>query len=179
MKEKISVFDHTEHILKALQKGVLLNTCAEKFNSMVISWGHLGVIWGQPTFAVYVREHRYTKAQLDKTREFTISIPLGEPDSRINRICGLESGRTIDKAEKAKLSLTPAQTIRTPAVAQYPLTLECRVLYSQKQDLSLLPEDIRRSAYPENVESDAPLANKDPHTLYIGQIMDAYIIREE
>ncbi len=179
MKERINVFDYSEHILKALQKGVLLNTCGEKFNSMVISWGHLGVIWGQPTFAVYVREHRYTKAQLDRTREFTISIPLGEPDREINRVCGLESGHKIDKAEKAKLKLVPAQTIRTPVVAQYPLTLECRVLYTQKQDLSLLPEEIRHSAYPENVEGDAPLANKDPHTLYIGQIVDAYIIHEE
>lgn len=179
MKEKINVFDYSEHILKTLQKGILLNTCAEKFNSMVISWGHLGVIWGKPTFAVYVREHRYTKTQLDKTREFTISIPLGEPDSKINRVCGMESGHTVDKGEKAKLTLTPAQTVRTPAVAQYPLTLECRVLYSQKQDLSLLPEEIRRSAYPENVEGDAPLANRDPHTLYIGQIVDAYIIRQD
>ena len=178
MKETINAMDYAEHILKALQKGVLLNTCADKFNSMVIGWGHLGVIWGKPTFAVYVREHRYTRAQLEKTQEFTVSIPLGEPDKNINRVCGFASGSMIDKVEKAGLSLVPARTVHTPAILQYPMTLECRVLYSQRQDIALLPEEIRRSAYPENVNGDAPLANRDPHTAYIGQIVDAYIIRE-
>ena len=36
MKQKIDAFDWAEHIMKALKKGVLLNTRAEKFNSMVI-----------------------------------------------------------------------------------------------------------------------------------------------
>ena len=179
MRENINVFDHSEHIIKALGKGVLLNTNGDKFNSMVIGWGHLGVIWGRPTFAVYVREHRYTKPQLDRTREFTVSIPLNAPDPEINRICGMESGRDLDKAAKAKLDLVPARTINTPAVKQYPLTLECRVLYAQRQDLALLPEDIRRRAYPADVSGDAPLANMDAHTAYIGQIVDAYIIRED
>ena len=178
MIERINVFDRAEHILKALQRGILLNTQADKFNSMVISWGHLGVIWGKPTFTVYVREHRYTKAQLDKAREFTLSIPLEKPDSEINRVCGFESGRNVDKAEKAGLTLVPAQRIATPAVLQYPMTLECGVLYSQKQDLSLLPEEIGRSCYPEEVEGDAPLANRDAHTAYIAEIKDAYIIKE-
>ena len=55
MKEKINVFDYAERITKALPEGILLNTKHEKFNSMVIGWGHLGVIWGLPTFTVYVR----------------------------------------------------------------------------------------------------------------------------
>ena len=179
MRENINVFDYSEHIIKALGRGVLLNTNGEKFNSMVIGWGHLGVIWGQPTFAVYVREHRYTKPQLDKTREFTVSIPLDALDPEINRICGMESGRNIDKAEKAGLTLVPARTVNTPAVKQYPLTLECQVLYAQKQDLDLLPDDIRRRAYPSHVGGDAPLANMDAHTAYIGRIVDAYIIKED
>ena len=81
--------------MKALRKGILLNTNGDKFNSMVISWGHFGIIWGKPTFAVYVRENRYTKAQLDKTREFTISIPMKKPDPLINKVCGMQSGRNI------------------------------------------------------------------------------------
>ena len=179
MKEQINVFDYAERIAKALRKGVLLNTNGDKFNSMVIGWGHLGVIWGLPTFVAYVREHRYTKAQLDKTREFTVSIPLGDPDPVINRICGMQSGNQIDKAKAANLRLVGAKTIQTPAVAQYPFTLECRVLYAQEQDLSLIPENIRKSAYPRDVDGTAPLANRDAHTAYIGQIVDAYIIRDE
>ena len=93
MKEQINVFDYSEQIMKALRRGILLNTNGDKFNSMVISWGHFGVIWGEPTFVVYVREHRYTKSQLDKTMEFTLSIPLDKPDPLIHKVCGSLSGR--------------------------------------------------------------------------------------
>ena len=41
MKEKINVFDYSEQIMKALRRGILLNTNGDKFNSMVISWGAL------------------------------------------------------------------------------------------------------------------------------------------
>ena len=178
MKQQINVFDYSEQIMKALRWGILLNTNGDKFNSMVISWGHFGIIWGEATFAVYVRENRYTKPQLDKTREFTLSIPLDKPDPLINKVCGSLSGHNIDKVAEAKLTLVEPETNRTPAVAEYPLTLECKVLYSQKQDLSLLPEDIRESCYPQDVDGTNPLANRDPHTLYIGKIVNAYIIRQ-
>ena len=178
MKQQINVFDYSEQIMKALRQGILLNTNGDKFNSMVISWGHFGIIWGEATFAVYVRENRYTKPQLDKTREFTLSIPLDKPDPLINKVCGSLSGHNIDKVAEAKLTLVEPETNRTPAVAEYPLTLECKVLYSQKQDLSLLPEDIRESCYPQDVDGTNPLANRDPHTLYIGKIVNAYIIRQ-
>ena len=179
IREKIQVEDYAGHIVRALRKGVLLNTCGEKFNSMVIGWGHLGVVWGRPAFVVYVRENRFTKAQLDAAREFTVSVPLGEPDPVIQRVCGMCSGRDTDKAAQAGLTTVEPQVIRTPAVAQYPLTLECRVLYAQRQDLAGIPEDIRLSAYPQDVDGTAPLANRDPHTAYIGQIVDAYILRGE
>ena len=178
MKQQINVFDYSEQIMKALRWGILLNANGDKFNSMVISWGHFGIIWGEATFAVYVRENRYTKPQLDKTREFTLSIPLDKPDPLINKVCGSLSGHNTDKVAEAKLTLVEPETNRTPAVAEYPLTLECKVLYSQKQDLSLLPEDIRESCYPQDVDGTNPLANRDPHTLYIGKIVNAYIIRQ-
>lgn len=60
---------------------------------------------------------------------------------------------------------------------EYPITLECKVLYSQKQDLSAIPENIRKQMYPQDVDGSNPMANRDAHTAYIGQIVDAYIIR--
>ena len=179
MREKINLTVYAQAILEALPRGILLNTQGEKFNSMVIGWGHLGVIWNVPTFAVYVRESRYTKAQLDRAGEFTISVPLGKPDAKINRVCGSLSGRNVDKQQEAGLTLVPGELVRTPAVLEYPLTLECKVLYAQKQELSLLPEGIRTVMYPANVDGTHPMANRDPHTAYIGQIVGAYILRPE
>lgn len=177
MKEKIRISDYAQLITEALPKGILLNTRGDKFNSMVIGWGALGTVWGVPAFTVYVRENRYTKAQLDQTGEFTVSVPLSGPIPKIAKVCGLLSGREIDKLAEAGLTLEEAETLHTPGVREYPLTLECRVLYAQRQELSLLPETIREKMYPQDVDGTAPLANRDAHTAYIGQIVDAYIIR--
>ena len=178
MKEKIDVYKYAETITRALGNGgILLNSNGDKFNTMVIGWGALGRCWNEPVFTVYVRENRYTKAQLDKTGEFTLSIPLTDPDKEINRICGQKSGHNIDKVSKAGLSLEDPEVISTPGIRQYPLTIECRILYAQKQDLSLLPEDIQQKMYPQDVDGTAPMANRDAHTVYTGRIVDAYIIR--
>ena len=177
MKEKINVTDYANHIMKLLPKGILLNTNGDKFNSMVIGWGHLGTLWGRPTFHVYVRQGRYTKPQLDKTGEFTVSIPLEGIDPQINRILGGQSGYNIDKVKEAALELEEAEVISTPGILQYPMTLECRILYAQDQDLAKIPEDIRERAYPQDVPGTNPMANRDCHTMYVGEIVDAYIIR--
>ena len=177
MKEKIKVTEYAQKITESLPKGILLNTNGDKFNSMVIGWGGLGTCWGVPTFTVYVREHRYTKAQLDKTGEFTISIPTDRLPAEVFKVCGNLSGNYIDKLKESGLTLEEAQTINTPGVKEAPITLECKILYSQEQDISRLPEEIRKGAYPQDVDGSNPMANRDSHTAYIGQIVDAYIIK--
>ncbi|MBQ9512711.1 MAG: flavin reductase [Lachnospiraceae bacterium] len=177
MKEKIEVFDYASEIMKGFPKGILLNTQAEKFNSMIIGWGHLGIVWGKPTFHVYVREHRFTKEQLDKTDSFSVSVPLDKPDPVIMKVCGTLSGRTVDKVQEANLVLEEPDVIDTPALKNYPLTLECKKLYAQEQILGDIPEDIRKVMYPQDVDSSYYRANKDAHTMYIGEIVSAYIIK--
>ena len=174
MKEKINVFDYAELITKALPAGILLNTQGEKFNSMVIGWGHLGVIWGLPTFTVYVRQSRYTKPQIDKTGEFTVSVPLnGRLDSEVFQICGAQSGRDVDKEKAARLTLVDADEIRTPGIREYPLTLECRVLYRHDQVLDDLPDAVKQRYYSRGKDIG------DFHTEYIAEIVSAYIIKED
>lgn len=177
MKEKIKVSEYAQQIMEGLRKGALLNSCGDKFNSMVIGWGHLGVIWGRDTFIAYVRQSRYTKEQIDKTMEFSVSVPLGDALPEITRVCGKLSGRDIDKVKEARLTLEDAEVIKTPGVKEYPLTLECEVLYTRTQDISRLPDDMRDVIYPQDVDGSAPLANRDPHSAYIGRIVDAYIIK--
>ncbi len=177
MKEKIKVTDYAKIITEMLPKGILLNTNGDKFNSMVIGWGNLGTLWGRPTFLVYVRQSRYTKSQLDKTGEFSISSPLEKTMPLISKVCGSMSGRDIDKVKEAGLTLEEPEIIRTPGVREYPLTLECKILYSQDQDLAKIPEDIRERMYPQDVPGTEPMANRDFHTMYVGEIVDAYLIR--
>ena len=177
MKERVSITEYANLITQILPKGILLNTNGDKFNSMVIGWGHIGTLWSLPTFHVYVRQSRYTKGQLDKTGEFTVSIPLEKPDPVITRICGSQSGFNIDKVKEAGLTPEEPERNNTPGIREYPLTIECRILYAQDQDLAKIPEDIREKMYPQDVPGTNPMANRDAHTMYVGQIVDAYIIR--
>ena len=167
MRERITCTDYAGTITEMLKKGILLNTNGDKFNSMVIGWGHLGTLWGRPTFAVYVRQSRYTKAQIDKTGEFTISIPLEQIDEKINRVCGSMSGADTDKAAEAGLTVEEPSVTKTPGIREYPLTLECRVLYSEDLDVSRIPADIVSRFYPDP---------SDFHTMYVGEIVSAYIL---
>lgn len=178
MKEIILLNDYAAQLLSALPRGILLNTMDDKFNSMVIGWGHLGTLWGKSTFHVYVRKGRYTKGALDRSGEFTISAPLGPVDPVIQRVCGSQSGFHVDKVREAGLILEDASVIHTPGVRQYPLTLECRILYAQDQDLNLIPENISSACYPQDVPGTHPMANRDCHTMYVGEIEAAYIIRD-
>ncbi len=177
MKEKINVTDYANKITEALPKGILLNSKHTKFNSMVIGWGALGTVWGKPVFTVYVREHRYTKSQLDETGEFTISVPMDGPIAEIAKVCGTQSGCDVDKETEAHLTLEVPEVNHVPGIKEYPLTLECKILYSQKQELEKIPADIREQMYPQDVDGTYFLANQDAHTAYIGEIVAAYMIK--
>ena len=174
--KKIDIKDYAGDILKALPGGLLLTTKADdKVNSMVIGWGTFGINWSRPAFAVYVREGRFTREQLDKNPEFTVNVPMGDYDKNIIAVCGGKSGRDMDKVAEAGLTLVNPEVISVPAIKEFPLTLECKVIYRQPQELDLLPEDIQSRMYPQDVPGTYPMANRDPHVTYYGEIVAAYI----
>lgn len=170
MKEHITYTDYANQITTALPKCILLNTQADKFNTMVIGWGHVGRLWNKPTFVIYVRQGRFTKEQIEKNGAFTISCFLEESDPKIFRICGTQSGRDIDKVKEAGLTLEEAEVNGVPGIREYPLTIECKVLYSQDQVLEKIPGDSLDRFYSGE-------ESYDYHTMYVGEIVDSYIIR--
>lgn len=178
MKKTIDVFDYAKEITSSISKGVLLTTKADKVNSMTIAWGSLGIEWGLPIFTAYVRTGRYTAEQLAKNPEFTINIPLGDFNKKILGVCGSKSGRDINKAEVLNLTLVDGNKVDVPAIKELPLTLECKVIYRQEQVLSELPANIQSLCYPQDVPSSYPMANKDVHIAFYGQIVDAYILND-
>ena len=180
MKREINVLEYATEILTALNKGILVTTKAgEKVNTMSISWGTLGIEWGRPIFTLFVREHRYTREMLDQNPEFTINVPVGPYEKKVIGYCGTYSGRNTDKIQDMNLTLEEPLEITVPGLKEFPLTLECKVLYRQLQDKNLIPQEIREKDYPQDVDSTAPLANKDFHVAYYGEIVKAYIIEND
>lgn len=176
MKRIVEAFDYAGHICKAMKKGILLTTKAEdKVNTMTIGWGKIGIEWNRPVFIAYVRETRHTKRMLEASGEFTVNIPWGEVDSHILGYCGRKSGRDTNKIEDLGLTLVTSDIVSAPGIKELPLTLECKVIYKQKQDLAVLPQEILDRFYPEeNAEGF-----RDYHIAYYGEILNAYMIDAE
>lgn len=179
MKQTINVFDYAGTICKAMSKGILLTTAHEgKVNTMTIGWGMVGVEWGKPIFLALVRESRHTKHMLDGNGEFTVNIPLENTDKAVLGYCGTRSGRDTDKIADMNLTLEAPEAISVPGIREFPLTLECKVIYRQAQELSGIPAAILDRYYPQDVEGAFPGSNRDYHIAFYGEIVNAYIITE-
>ncbi len=179
MKETVNLYDYVEKIITGIPHGVLLNTMVDgKVNTMTIGWGSLGFEWGKSIFTAYIREGRYTKELLEKNPEFTISVPMDPDEARkIIKIAGTTSGRDTDKIKEAGITLKTPRTTSVPGIQELPLTLECKVLYTQMQDYKLGDESLAKF-YPQDVPSSATGANKDNHLMVIGEIVDTYILKK-
>jgi flavin reductase (DIM6/NTAB) family NADH-FMN oxidoreductase RutF len=175
MKKYIDLWEYAGAILEQVGTAALVTTAAEgKVNTMTIGWGTLGVEWGKPLFTVFVRQSRYTKELLDKNGEFTINVPLkGTDRKQALGFCGSKSGRDVDKFKELDLHLEEADVISVPGIKEFPITLECRVVYKQDQDLSVLEEDKCRRYYASGTANDG-----DYHTAYYGEVLSAYIIED-
>ena len=176
MNKTVDAFDYAGYICKAMKKGILLTTkSGDKVNTMTIGWGKIGIEWNRPVFIAYVRETRYTKSMLENSGEFTVNIPYGQLDSNILGCCGKKSGRDTDKIADLGLTLVESDVVSVPGIKELPLTLECRVIYKQAQDLNMLPDEILQRFYP---VMDAE-GFRDYHITYYGEIVNAYLIDGE
>ena len=176
MKKSIEAFAYAGHICKAMKKGILLTTKVDgKVNTMTIGWGKIGIEWNRPVFIAYVRETRYTKAMLEASGEFTVNVPYGELDANILGYCGKKTGRDTDKIADLGLTLVDSDIISVPGIQELPLTLECKVIYKQNQNLEVLSPEIIERFYPV-VGTDG---FRDYHIAYYGEIVNAYLIDRE
>ena len=172
MKKEVNVWDYAGRIMEAIDTGILLTTAADgEKDTMIIGWGHIGVVWGKPVFVAYVRESRHTKSLLDKNGEFTVNAPLGAIDKNVVAVCGTKSGRDMDKFKELGLETEEGLTVSVPGIRQLPLTLECKVIYRQDQDSAALHPDVVARYYKPGTRNEG-----DYHTMYFGEITAAYII---
>lgn len=175
MKKYINLWEYAGEILEQVSTAALVTAKADgEVNPMTIGWGTLGTEWAKPIFTVFVRQSRHTKTLLDKNGEFTINVPRRGADVKeIMRVCGTKSGRDMNKIQELGLTLEEPDVISVPGIKELPITLECRVVYKQDQDLSFLDEDKRLRYYAPGTANDG-----DYHTAYYGEVLAAYIIED-
>ncbi len=131
------------------------------FNTMTVSWGGLGTLWGKPVATVYVRTSRYTHEFMDREEYFTVSFYPEEYKKTLG-VLGSKSGRDMDKMNASGLTPEPIGDSMTFGEAE--LTLVCRKLFCQQLDVKNIPSEIADAFY----EKDAA------HDMYIGEVVEIF-----
>ncbi len=148
-------------ILSQFDKKWALLTAGNKdsFNTMTISWGGMGTLWGKPVVTTYVRTSRYTHEFMDKGYYFTISF-YPEDYKKILGVMGSKSGRDINKMNYE--GLTAKEAGETVTFEEAEVTLLCKKLFKQELSLDNMPADI----------VDAFYSGDAVHDMYIGEIVE-------
>ncbi len=130
----------------------------EKFNTMTISWGGVGIMWGKPVVFTFIRPQRYTFAFMENGDRYTMSF-FDEKYRDALKFCGSKSGKDYDKVKET--GLTPAFTENGSVYfEEAKLVLECKKMYAQ----SLNAESIA------DHESVDKWYDNDFHKMYISEI---------
>jgi len=158
---------YSGELLKQLPKGVFLNTRnGRAANTMTIGWASIGIMWGRPVFTAMVRPSRFSCGLIEKTGEFTISIPICSDFSDELLLCGQTSGESIDKFSECNLNAMKSKTLETYIVGDCELHLDCRVLMKNKIERDSISGKIKNDHYKQD----------DFHNLYYAEIAAAYLI---
>ena len=135
----------------------------EKHNTMTISWGGMGTLWGKPVVTVYVKPVRYTYQFINDNDYFTVSF-YPEQYKKALSLMGKLSGRDVDKDRESGLTLRDLEKAVTYREAE--VTLLCKKIYFQDLDRANMPQKAVDMFY--KVE--------EPHRMFIGEVVD--IIRQ-
>lgn len=139
----------------------------EKCNSMIVSWGAAGTLWGRPCAFAFVRPQRYTFEFMEREELFTLSFYSPDQHPAIAPF-GSKSGRDCDKYDLTGISPVPVDgTVFTEGAKS---VLVCRKIAKQDIDPSgFLDPTIAPDCYPAN----------DYHRLYVGEIVAVLVPEEE
>jgi flavin reductase (DIM6/NTAB) family NADH-FMN oxidoreductase RutF len=161
--KKVEYLAVAEKALKLIKGGAFLTVTAGKdLNTMTIGWASIGFVWNKPVFMIAVRNSRFTFDLMEKAIDFTVSVPSGDMHETI-MYCGTKSGRQVNKFEACQLKIADAQKTQSPIIDIPGLHFECTIILKSPMNPDLLLPSFLK-LYPE----------KDFHTLYFGEILEAY-----
>lgn len=168
MFREVDITEVKDNVVELLNNrwGLVTAGDGEKFNTMTVSWGAIGELWGKPCATVYIRPQRYTEEFLNTKSYFTLSFYPADMKQRIHSICGSKSGRDVDKAKQA--GITPCFTEDAPFFEEAQIVLVCKKCAKAKFDAdTFIDKEIMERWYPQN----------DLHYIYYGSI-EKVLIKE-
>ena len=139
------------------------------YNSMIIGWGLIGAAWQKPLFIVYVKPDRYTYEFMEKTTYFTVNFIRKDLYKKFVPY-GNKSGRDINKEE---VSGTHIQFLDNGGITfeEAEEVYVCKMMAkAHLEHDNIAPEIIE---FYEKASS-AFKQSKEPHGIYIGEIIEHY-----
>ena len=102
----------------------------EKANIITVAWA--GTICTNPAMvSISVRPERYSYDIIKESGEFVINL-VNTDLTRACDWCGVKSGRDNDKFKELKLSEYKSEFMNTPAIAESPVNIYCKVKKIEK-----------------------------------------------
>lgn len=138
--------------------GVIAVKSGGRVNAMTVSWGGIGVMWGQPVAFVFIRPQRFTKSLVDKSTKFTLSF-FSKDKKDILKYLGSASGANEDKIAKASLTVIDDEDY--VYFQENELVLECCSMFAQ---------NIKEENFIDKQPIDKWYPQKDFHCMYIAKI---------
>ncbi len=108
---------------------VALITCVDKDgNPNIITLGEVAMVSLFPTrVSVGTRPATYSHGLIKASGEYVINFPTADIVEAVD-ICGVKSGRNVDKFAETGLTPEPATHVQAPLIKECPVNLECKVL---------------------------------------------------
>ncbi|MCR5502070.1 MAG: flavin reductase family protein [Lachnospiraceae bacterium] len=102
----------------------------EKANIITVAWA--GTVCSDPAMvSISVRPERYSHNIIEETGEFVINLVTEELTKPCDW-CGVKSGRDYDKFRQTGLTEFISEFMDTPAIAESPVNIYCRVVRVEK-----------------------------------------------
>jgi flavin reductase (DIM6/NTAB) family NADH-FMN oxidoreductase RutF len=82
-----------------------------------------------PLYGISIAPKRYSHGLIEKRKEFVVNFA---PFSLVDKVhfCGTHSGKNVDKAGKANLTLIPSEKVGVPLIKECFAHLECELFMS-------------------------------------------------
>ena len=166
--EAVAAEDFDENIFKLVGKDFTVITAGETPNSMVASWGGVGIMFNKPVTWNFLRANRFTLEKIRETGTYTMCYFPDQYKGDIMQF-GTKSGRNTDKMAQTKL--TPMMTPDGyPAYAEAKIIIECKLIAASTVSKDEFYTEEAKTFLQEGFD-DA----KDWHKLVYGEITKIYI----
>ena len=156
--------DASFNFAKAVARGALLTATKKDgaINTMTVSWGGSGILWGKEVCFVFVRPERYTFEFCQDGEIMSLSF-FEDEKKDVLAFCGTKSGRDVDKFERCglKYTLNDGACVFHDAKA----TVIMKKLYAQDLDKDCFVSDIAEPFYQ----------NGGYHKMYVCEIKDIIV----